>query len=92
MGNTFAQEIIKILDKVITEEMKKKLAEEFVYDKTVPVKDRTLNIHEVFGYEEFIQAIKMSMIKTIKNTKDNENSRNQLIENQQKFEGKGNSI
>ena len=92
VGNTFAQEIIRILDKVIDDDMKKDLAVEFIYDETVPVKAKIININEVLSYNKLIKAIKTSLIDTIKNIMESEDIYKKLCENQEKYEGKGSSI
>ena len=93
IGNTYAQDINKVLDKIITEDIKKNLAEEFKYDKELRVKECiNFNIKEILNYEDLIKVIKANMIKAIKNSMNNENIRKELQSLQERFEGKGDSI
>ena len=92
IGNTFAQDIIKILEKIIDEDMKNELANEYELDKEVPVPGQPLNIEETVKFSSIIKAIKSNMIETIKTANENEAVRKKLFDLHERFEGKGNSI
>ena len=92
-GNSFAQDIIKILDKVIDEDMKKQLAKEYEFDKELPVKGSiNFSLDETLKYNDIIKAMKTNMIETIIFINENENVRKRLYELHENFEGKGSSI
>lgn len=92
-GNSFAQDIIKILDNIIDDDMKKQLAKEYKLDKEVPTKgSRNFNLNEILKFADVIKAMKTNMIETIKITNENENIRKKLYDLHERFEGKGSSI
>jgi len=93
IGNSFAQDIIKILDNVIGENMKKQLAKEYEFDKEIPVKgSANFSVDETLKFNDVIKAMKMNMIETIKFINENENIRKKLYDLHKRFEGKGSSI
>lgn len=91
-GNSFAQDIIKILDNIIDEDMKKELAKEYELDKEVPVNEERGSFDETLKFSDMIKAMKINMIETIKYTNENENIRKKLYDLHEKFKGKGSSI
>ena len=93
LGNSFARDIIKILDNVIDENMKKQLAKEYEFDNELPVKgSKNFNVDETLKFNDIIKAIKINMIETIKFINENESIRKKLYDHHEIFEGKGSSI
>ena len=67
IGNSFAQEIIGILENVITESIQKDLAQEFVYDNEQKIDDlKNYEINDIISVDEILKTSKNTMLKTIK--------------------------
>ena len=92
-GNSYAHDIIRLLDKIIDDEIKKNIAVEFEYDEEQRVKEcANFEIDEVLSTEKVIESLKNSMIENIRKYLENENLKKQLTSFQERFEGKGNAI
>lgn len=87
LGNTYAQEIIKIFEKIFNEEIIEELAEQFKLDnedKTDAI--RRFECDKVMTNEEMILALKNNMVDTIKYLMNTEEARKKLNEIKKVFE------
>lgn len=87
LGNTYAQEIIKIFEKIFNEEIIEELAEQFKRDnedKTDAI--RRFECDKVMTNEEMILALKNNMVDTIKYLMNTEEARKKLNEIKKVFE------
>lgn len=92
VGNSFAQEIIGILENIITENIKQDLAQEFVYDNEQKIDDlRNYEINDVVAVDEILKISKDSMLKTVKYLMEVDDAREGLKEMKEIFDNVVNS-
>ena len=92
IGNSFAQEIIGILENIITENIKQDLAQEFVYDNEQKIDDlRNYEINDVVAVDEILKISKDSMLKTVKYLMEVDDARVGLKEMKEIFDNVVNS-
>ena len=87
IGNTYAQEIIKIFDKIFNEDIIKELEEQFKTDNEDTTDAiRRFECDNVMTTEEMISTLKNNMVDTIKYLMENEDARKKLNEIKKVFE------
>lgn len=87
IGNTYAQEIIKIFEKIFNKEIVKELSKQFEIDNEDSTGAiRSFECDKVMSSEEMILTLKNNMIDTIKYLKQNEDARKKLNEIKKVFE------
>jgi len=87
IGNTYAQEIIKIFEKIFNREIITELAEQFKIDKEDTTDAiRRFECDKVMTTEEMILTLKNNMIETIKYLMNNVEARKKLNEIKKVFE------
>lgn len=87
IGNTYAQEIIRIFEKIFNKEIIKELAEQFkTDDEDTTDAIRRFECDKVMTTEEMIDTLKNNMIETIKYLLNNEDARKKLNEIKKVFD------
>ena len=92
IGNSYAHEIISILEKVITEDIRNELADEFIYDNESKGNDlKSYESSELVDCEQILKTSKDSIVKTINYLRESEEARQELVEMKNIFENVVNS-